>query len=112
MQGIPIVLVRPSIIGAALSEPMPGWIDTVKFMGAMTLTIGLNIASKMPCKEDALVNIVPVDLVARQILVSAPYLVKNHRKSGGKDDIFITSCSSSSLNPLKWRDFYDYMVEY
>ena len=111
-QGIPIVILRPSVVGAALSEPMPGWTDTTKFLGGITLTVGLGIGKSMPCKEDALINIVPVDMVARQILVSVPYLIKNHKESNGKEDVFITSCSSSSLNPIKFRDFFDYMTEY
>lgn len=28
-KGLPIVVVRPSIIGAANQEPFPGWIDNI-----------------------------------------------------------------------------------
>ena len=40
---IPIIILRPSILGAALSEPVPGWVDTTNFMSGITLIIGLGI---------------------------------------------------------------------
>ena len=103
---------RPSILGAALSEPVPGWTDTTNFISGVTLIIGLGILTQMPCKQDAFVDIMPVDSVTKQILVSIPYLVQNFRKSGGKMNFFITSCSASSQNPLQWNQFFDYMIKY
>ena len=66
----------------------------------------------MPCKQEAFADIIPVDSVTKQILVSIPYLVKSYRQSGGQINFFITSCSSSSLNPLQWKSFFDYMTQY
>ena len=43
IKGIPIVILRPSILGAALNEPVPGWIDTTSFMAGVTLLVGHGI---------------------------------------------------------------------
>ena len=80
-QGIPIIIVRPSIIGAALSEPVPGWLDSISFMSGITLIVGLGILTQIPCKDDSFVDIVPVDSVTKQILVSIPYYVQTYRQS-------------------------------
>ena len=42
-KGIPLIILRPSIMGAALSEPVPGWTDTANFLSGVTLLIGLGI---------------------------------------------------------------------
>ena len=49
-KGIPIVIMRPSILGAALNEPVPGWTDTTNFISGITLIVGLGILTQMPCK--------------------------------------------------------------
>jgi hypothetical protein len=112
IKGIPIIILRPSILGAALNEPVPGWTDTTSFMHGVTLLVGLGILTQIPCKQDAFVDIIPVDYVVKQILISIPYLAKSNRESGGKTNFFITSCSTSSQNSLQWREFFDYMTRY
>ena len=42
-QGIPIIIMRPSILTAALDEPVKGWTDTVNFMSGITQLVGLGI---------------------------------------------------------------------
>ena len=103
---------RPSILTAALDEPVMGWTDTVNFMSGITQLIGLGILTQMPCKQDAFVDIVPVDVVTKQMLVSIPYYIQVYRESKNQQHFFITSCSTSSLNPIQWRSFFDYMIQY
>ena len=40
-------VVRPSIIGSAWREPVPGWVDTVSAGGAMYLSGGLGLLPVM-----------------------------------------------------------------
>jgi len=42
-RGIPIIIMRPSILTAALDEPVKGWTDTVNFMSGVTQLVGLGI---------------------------------------------------------------------
>jgi fatty acyl-CoA reductase len=44
----PISIVRPSIIGASIDEPFPGWIDSVAFSGGIYLSAGLGILRELP----------------------------------------------------------------
>ena len=37
---IPMVILRPSIIGASSTEPMPGWTDTQGILSGLALAVG------------------------------------------------------------------------
>lgn len=43
-----MVIVRPSIIGASLEEPVPGWTDSITFAGGIYLIAGLGILRELP----------------------------------------------------------------
>jgi thioester reductase-like protein len=68
-KNLPITFIRPSIIGAALDEPAIGWTDTLGLMSGVTLLAGLGIFKDMTGDDNIIGDIVPVDHVARQILV-------------------------------------------
>jgi alcohol-forming fatty acyl-CoA reductase len=40
---LPLVIIRPSIIGAAAQEPFPGWVDSITAATAVYLTGSLGI---------------------------------------------------------------------
>ena len=70
---IPMVFLRPSIVAAAESEPMPGWTDTEGLLSGMTLAVGLGVMKDMPGNPDSTFDAIPVDYVARQLLVSIAF---------------------------------------
>jgi hypothetical protein len=45
---IPLLLLRPSIIGAAFEEPSPGWTDSIGLEGGIFLVAGLGILRELP----------------------------------------------------------------
>ena len=70
---IPMVFIRPSIVAAAESEPMPGWTDTEGLLSGMTLAVGLGVMKDMPGNPDSTFDAIPVDYVAHQLLVATAY---------------------------------------
>jgi hypothetical protein len=40
---LPLVIIRPSIIGAAVQEPFPGWVDSISAGTAVYLTGALGM---------------------------------------------------------------------
>jgi fatty acyl-CoA reductase len=103
---IPLVFIRPSIIGTTASEPMPGWTDTVNLLQGVALLIGLGIMRDVPGISSHMADIVPVDIVARHILTSLSY-VAHHGLP-----LYISNCTSTSSNPTTWRAFFDALTEY
>lgn len=45
---IPLLIVRPSIVGASLEEPFPGWTDSITLAGGIFLIAGLGILRELP----------------------------------------------------------------
>jgi len=105
-QNIPLVLLRPSIVGTAANEPMPGWTDASGIIQGITLTVGLGILRDLPGVPEHIADIVPVDYIVRQILVSIPFILAQ------KGSLFITHCTSSSTNPMTWNTFFRAITKY
>ena len=72
---IPLLIIRPSIIGASLEEPFPGWTDSIGLAGGIYMIAGLGILRDIPGDENNIGDQVPVDIVSNQILASMPSLI-------------------------------------
>ena len=75
-KNIPLCIIRPSIIGATLIEPFPGWTDSIGLVGGLILIAGLGILREIPGDENNIGDVVPVDIVVSQLLVSIPATVR------------------------------------
>lgn len=65
---VPLCILRPAIIGAALKEPMPGWTDTLSAAGGIFLGAGMGICQEMHCHGGMVADVVPVDFVVNATL--------------------------------------------
>ncbi len=79
-----MVIVRPSIIVAAESEPVPGWTDTLGIFSGLTLASGMGVLKDIPGSAESYVDLIPVDFVARQLLVALPYAHEQSKLSPAK----------------------------
>ena len=70
-ESFPISVVRPSIIGPAIYEPMPGWGDAMSCVAGPLVGAWLGVLHAFPCDHNLIFDFVPVDLVSNAILVSA-----------------------------------------
>lgn len=70
-KGMPVCIVRPSIVSASWSEPAPGWIDSVSALSAVVLTCALGVVTILPIRARHVADIIPVDHVVSILLVSA-----------------------------------------
>ncbi|MBK8970077.1 MAG: SDR family oxidoreductase [Hahellaceae bacterium] len=105
MQGKALTILRPSIVESTLSEPAAGWLEGVKVADAVILAYAREKVTLFPGKPGAVIDIIPVDLVANAILLAgmeALALKPGHR---------IYQVCSSSSNPLKIHQVIDYVQE-
>lgn len=79
--GIPLVIVRPSIIGTSAQEPIPGWTENLNSLQEAILMTGLGLMRDVIGNGDNLTDVIPVDYIAKQIIVSIPTLVKKNRET-------------------------------
>lgn len=92
---VPLVIVRPSIVGAAFTDPVPGWVDVISAAGAVFLAVGMGVVKFLQGDPENIGDVIPVDYVSNSILVSIPAIYNQNR-------YFICQAASSSENPMAW----------
>ncbi|EIV92201.1 SDR family oxidoreductase [Frankia sp. QA3] len=102
---LPLTILRPSIIESALARPFPGWIEGFKMAEPLILAYGRGELPDFPASPDAVVDIIPVDLVVNATLAAAATVPPVDTPA------YYTVCSGFR-NPLLFRDLYTYVREY
>ncbi len=69
--GVPVTLVRPSIISASQQRPFSGWIDSPAAFAAFVAMIGSGYLRAVIADPKVRLNVVPADWVAEQVLDAA-----------------------------------------
>lgn len=64
-------VVRPSIIESAWRHPFPGWIDGYKVADPLFAAYGRGLLPEFPMIADAVIDLIPVDLVVDAIIAAA-----------------------------------------
>ena len=107
-----MVIIRPSIVVAAESEPVPGWTDTLGIFSGLTLASGLGVLRDIPGSPNTFVDLIPVDFVARQLLVAVPFAREESILSDGRKNLIILQSSSSATNPVTMGRITEDIVRY
>ncbi|XP_017770686.1 PREDICTED: uncharacterized protein LOC108558317 [Nicrophorus vespilloides] len=117
--GLPLAIVRPSIVVASCEEPVKGWIDNVYGPTGVTIGVALGIIRTMHCRKDNVVDIVPADYVCNAIL-AACWATDRQHQSTSEDEreklsiekrIPIYNFVSSAQNAITWNNFINYAYE-
>lgn len=67
---LPLTIFRPSIVGSAWREPVPGWVDVISAAGAVFSAAGTGFLTMLPGSPRNIADIVPVDFVANSLLAA------------------------------------------
>ncbi len=67
--GLPMLIVRPSIVGACYRDPMPGWTDTLSALGGLGFAAGLGILNYVNTKDERIFDLIPADFVSHNTIV-------------------------------------------
>ncbi|XP_067132204.1 putative fatty acyl-CoA reductase CG5065 [Centruroides vittatus] len=101
---LPVVIIRPSIVGCTWKEPFSGWNDSNNGADYIAGTALKGILRSMLCDEDKICDFIPSDAVINLMLAAAwRKAVTPHQK---EDEIPIYNCTSGSINPFTWRQFF------
>ncbi|GET89012.1 hypothetical protein, conserved [Leishmania tarentolae] len=79
-EAVPVVIVRPSIIGCSYRDPFPGWVDALTAAGGLLLTVSLGVVREVLCDKDLIADVVPVDYVVN-IILKALFKTQQHYRS-------------------------------
>ncbi|MDX1694464.1 MAG: fatty acyl-CoA reductase [Ketobacteraceae bacterium] len=105
LKGQSLTIVRPAIIESTLKGPVPGWIEGVKVADAIILAYAREKISIFPGNKNAVLDIIPADLVANSIILAASEAAiapTAHR---------IYQCGSSEANPVRIREMIAHVQE-
>lgn len=102
---IPIMISRPSIVGASMAEPAPGWIDSLAAAASFVHGLATGIVNHMLGDPKAHIDIIPVDYLCNSILVGTAYLAK-------KDKFTVMHAASTHRHPTTVFSFFSGCVEY
>ena len=75
-EGIPLCIVRPTIIGGSWKEPYPGWVDSVSAAGVFYLSVGLGVLKVSLGNHNNIGDQIPVDTVVNCVIVAAALACK------------------------------------
>src|SRR5207244_5820559 len=103
--GLPLSIVRPSIIESALRYPYPGWIEGFKMAEPIILAYGRGTIPEFPGIPEGIVDIIPVDFVVNAMLAAAAA-----PPPAGTAAYY--HVSSGSRNPLQYKGLYENVREY
>uniref|UniRef100_A0A672ZYI9 Fatty acyl-CoA reductase n=1 Tax=Sphaeramia orbicularis TaxID=375764 RepID=A0A672ZYI9_9TELE len=94
-----VAIVRPSIVGASWKEPFPGWIDNFNGPSGIFIAAGKGILRTMRASNDAVADLVPVDVVINATLSAAWYSGSQRPKH-----ILVYNCTTGGINPFHWGE--------
>ncbi|XP_053621926.1 putative fatty acyl-CoA reductase CG5065 [Plodia interpunctella] len=98
----PIVIARPSIVTAALREPLVGWVDNLNGPTGLLVGAGKGVIRTMHCNEDYVADVVPVDIVVNACILLA-YCTALEKPT----EVQICNITQSGVNPITWGGALD-----
>ncbi|XP_043603765.1 fatty acyl-CoA reductase 1-like [Bombus pyrosoma] len=93
---LPVGIVRPSIIGASLEGPCPGWLENISAITGVILLVSKGCVTAILARRDARLDLVPIDFVVDTIICIA-WHVTLHRGQ----EVKVYNCTTNA-KPFKW----------
>jgi long-chain acyl-CoA synthetase len=91
-EGLDFSIVRPAIVESAWRFPFPGWIEGGRTAAPLVL-MALGGLKDWPVREDAPLEVIPVDMVASAILTVSALLLQNRHEQ-------VYQLGSADMNPF------------
>ncbi len=93
--GLPMAIVRPSIVETSTHDPFKGWNEGVNTSAPMSYLLG-TFFRQMPTNRNKCLDIIPVDLVVRgMILIGGALIARRHEA--------VYQLATSGANPCNMR---------
>ncbi|KAG0260467.1 cyclin-dependent kinase inhibitor far1 [Actinomortierella ambigua] len=103
---LPIVIVRPSIVTAAIAEPVPGWVEGVAAANKAVVSCALGQVQEWIGDVQKKTDLIPVDMTVKLILLAATTASSSAPRAS------IYHAGTSGINPVTWGTFGAYLTAY
>jgi fatty acyl-CoA reductase len=104
---LPLVILRPAIIESSVAEPYPGWIQGSRMADPIIMAFAKGILREFPGDPESIVDLVPVDHVVNAVIAA---LGQGLLHPPERPEVY--QVASGERNPVRYRDFYEYVREY
>lgn len=111
---LPVVIIRPSTIGASWKEPFAGWVEKSSGPCDIFVAAGRGYLRSMKGEGHAVLDIVPVDIVVNLLISSAWNRASSNSNKHNLDDkkFQIFNCTTGGLNPFRWGEMENFVTQY
>jgi fatty acyl-CoA reductase len=103
--GIPIIILRPSVVESTLHQPEPGWIEGFRMSSPLLFGYGQGVLPDFPARRHAIIDFIPADFVVSALLASLTAAPR-----GANPKVF--QVASGWENPLRWHQLMEYTHDY
>ena len=91
-RGLPIAIVRPSIVESSERSPFTGWNEGINTSGPLSYLLGTNFR-QLPSNERKCLDVIPVDMVCRGMtLIASAVVARRHAR--------MYQLATSAINPV------------
>ena len=96
--GLPVAVMRPSIVTAGWKEPRPGWVDNLNGATGIFASGGLGLLRRTSSRREGVADLVPVDVCINMLCCIAWQAARD----GPNHPIKVYNCTSGRVNPITW----------
>jgi len=101
-KGMPIIILRPSIVIPIWIEPLPGWTDNINGPTGLLIGAGKGVIRTMYCDNQGYADYLPVDIAVNGIILTT----WNYLGRGDKERT-ISHLTSSMEWQVSWQEIID-----
>ncbi|CAH1962542.1 unnamed protein product [Acanthoscelides obtectus] len=109
--GLPVGIVRPSIVVSTYKEPIPAWINNMYGATGVFAGAAVGLLKVLYCDKNCTANIVPVDMVVNSVIASGWEIGTEFQKNKNAETK-IYNYESSNDNPITWEYYMAKSGEY
>ncbi|XP_022153088.1 fatty acyl-CoA reductase 3-like [Momordica charantia] len=105
--GIPLIIIRPTIVTSTYKEPFPGWIEGLRTIDSFIAGYAKGKVTCFPCDDKSILDLIPADMVINAIIMA----IVTHMFQPSNQTL-IYHVGSSTRNSIRHMDFHNYLLRY
>uniref|UniRef100_A0A182MBQ0 Fatty acyl-CoA reductase n=1 Tax=Anopheles culicifacies TaxID=139723 RepID=A0A182MBQ0_9DIPT len=108
---LPLAIVRPSVVLFTIQEPMSGWVDNFNGPTGMLVSAGLGITRTAYLRPKNRINLIPVDVVVKTIILAA-WKRGTIERTCGPSHLPVYNSAATYEQSLEYQEMLDRGKEY
>ncbi|XP_037772550.1 putative fatty acyl-CoA reductase CG5065 isoform X1 [Penaeus monodon] len=105
-EGLPITIIRPSIVCGSWREPIPGWVDNLFAFTGLLVGMGKGVLRSLYVSNGIKLDFIPVDVPINLMIVSAWNTAVGRYKP---ESVPIYCCSTGTDQPLTIEELAEHL---